>query len=154
MMKRSIIISLIALVVLPAPALACTPNPNPDMRPWKHRVAGSSPMFIGTVVELRGVDGQVWLDPPDCPTPGANSECEAFNYGFATVVFEVEIPVHGITASTFTVDQGFGTDCRLRFDLGQRWLFGGNSNKSPSMYLNQSYDWQQAADARKASGSK
>ena len=65
MMRRSIIVGAMALVALPQAALACTPNPNPDMRPWKDRVAGSSPMFIGTVVELRGADGQVWLDAPD-----------------------------------------------------------------------------------------
>src|SRR6478735_4657217 len=81
MMKRSIIVGAMALVALQQAALACEPNPNPDMRPWKDRVAGSSPMFIGTVVELRGADGQVWLDAPDCPTAAANKECEAFNHG-------------------------------------------------------------------------
>ena len=150
MMRRSIIVGALALVALPPAALACEPNPNPDMRPWKDRVAGSSPMFIGTVVELRGADGQVWRDAPDCPRASASKECEAFNNGSATVVFDVEVPIHGIANSTFTIEQGFGSDCRVRFDLGQRWLFAGNFNESPSMYLNQSYDWQQAAEARKA----
>ena len=149
MMRRSIIVGALALVALPQAALACEPNPNPDMRPWKDRVAGSSPMFIGTVVELRGADGQVWRDAPDCPRARASKECEAFNNGSATVVFDVEVPIHGIADSTFTIEQGFGSDCRVRFDLGQRWLFAGNFNESPSMYLNQSYDWQQAAEARK-----
>ena len=96
MMRRSIIVGAMALVALAQAALACEPNPNPDMRPWKDRVAGSSRMFIGTVVEIRGADGQVWLDAPDCPTASANKECQAFNYGFPTVVFDVEVPIHGI----------------------------------------------------------
>lgn len=108
-------------------------------------------MFIGTVVEIRGADGQVWTDTPECETRGATKECEAFHYGFSTVVFDVEVPISGITEPTFTIEQGHGSDCMVEFRLGQRWLFAGNQNDSPSMYLNESYDWQQAAEARKAS---
>jgi hypothetical protein len=126
------------------PSLGCTPNPDPDLRPWKERVAGSSPMFIGTVVEIRGEDGTVWQVAPECETPGATRECEAFHYGFATVVFEVELAIAGVAEATFTVEQGRGSDCRVEFGLGQRWLYAGNFLESPSMYLNQSYDYEQA----------
>jgi hypothetical protein len=150
MIRHWIALAAFALVALPQAALACTPNPDPDMRPWKDRVAGSSPMFIGTVVEIRGADGQVWLDTPECETRGATKECEAYHYGSGTVVFDVEVPIIGITELTFTIEQGHGSDCMVEFRLGQRWLYAGNLNESPSMYLNESYDWQQAADARKA----
>jgi hypothetical protein len=144
------IVSVLSLALLAQPALACTPNPDPDLRPWAQRVKGANPMFIGTVVEIRGADGQVWLDPPACETAGATPECEAYHYGYpVTVVFEVEVPMNGVTEPTFTVEQGRGSDCRIEFGLGQRWLFAGNFIDSPSMYLNQSYDWDQAAAARK-----
>lgn len=151
-MKPQLTLATLLLAALTPAALACTPNPDPDMRPWKDRVAGSSPMFIGTVVEIRGEGGEVWLDPPVCETPGATKECEAFHYGLPTVVFEVEVPINGISETTFTIEQGRGSDCRIEFGLGQRWVFAGNFNDSPSMYLNESYDWQQAAEARKAAG--
>jgi hypothetical protein len=149
-MKRQLILGVVLLAAMAPPALACTPNPDPDMRPWKDRVAGSSPMFIGTVVEIRGEGGEVWVDPPECETPGATKECEAFHYGLSTVVFEVEMPINGIADTTFTIEQGHGSDCMVEFRLGQRWLYAGNFNDSPSMYLNESYDWEQAAEARKA----
>ena len=44
----------VAVLAMPSAALACTPNPDPDLRPWGERVAGSSPMFVGTVIEIRG----------------------------------------------------------------------------------------------------
>jgi hypothetical protein len=69
------------------------------------------------------------------------------------VVFDVEVPISGITEPTFTVEQGHQTDCRVEFGLGQRWLFAGNFNESPSMYLNQSYDFQQAIE-KAATGSR
>jgi hypothetical protein len=147
-MRRALLA--LGLVVLSQPALACTPNPDPDLRPWKERVAGSSPMFIGTVIEIRGEQGEVWLDPPACETPGATRECEAFNYGLASVVFDVEVPISGVIGPTFTVEQGRGMDCRVEFRLGQRWLYAGNWNESPSMYMNESYDWGQAAATRNA----
>ena len=150
MTKHAIAAGVVLAFLVPQAALACTPNPDPDMRPWKDRVAGSSPMFIGTVVEIQGADGHVWHDPPVCETPGANKECEAYHYGLATVVFEVEVPINGVTEPTFAIEQGHGSDCMVEFRLGQRWLFAGNLNESPSMYLNESYDWQQAAEARKA----
>jgi hypothetical protein len=150
MIKLSVAVP--AMLVLTQTALACSPNPNPDLRPWKERVAGSDPMFIGTVTEIRGADGQVWRAEPRCETRGANKECEAFHYGFATVVFEVEVPINGITGPTFVLEQGRGTDCRIEFGLGQRWLYAGFFIDSPSMYLNQSYDWQQAAEGRKGKG--
>jgi len=147
--KPLAIIAAIAALV-PQAALACTPNPDPDMRPWAQRVSGSNPMFIGTVVEIRGADGQVWLDQPKCETPGATKECEAFHYGYpVTVVFEVEVPINGVSEPTFIVEQGRGSDCRVEFRLGQRWLYAGNQNDSPSMYLNESYDWQQAHPGQK-----
>jgi hypothetical protein len=147
-MSRLVLVAALVLAGTMVPALGCTPNPDPDLRPWKERVAGSSPMFIGTVVEIRGADGQAWRQEPACETRGANEECEAFHYGFVSVVFDVEVPINGITEPTFTVDQGRGSDCRIEFGLGQRWLFAGNFNDSPSMYLNQSYDYEQALKAR------
>jgi len=137
----------LAMVFAATPALACLPNPDPDLRPWKDRVAGSSPMFIGTVIEIRGEDGTVWKVPPKCETTGATKECEAFYFGLATVVFEVEVPINGVTEPTFTVEQGHGMDCRVQFDLGQRWLYAGNFNESPSMYMNESDDYQKAIAA-------
>lgn len=129
----------VVLALSPATALACTPNPNPDLRPWGQRVEGSDPMFIGTVTEIRGADGQVWTEEPKCKTPGQNAECEAFYYGFADVVFTVELPINGDLklGDEFVIDQGHGSDCRVQFGIGQRWLFAGNFNDSPSMYLNQ-----------------
>lgn len=120
-------------------ALACTPNPDPDLRPWGQRVAGSDPMFVGTVVEIRGEGGQVWTQPPTCETPGANPECEAYHRGFADVVFTVELPITGDLklGDAFVVEQGHGSDCMVEFRIGQRWLFAGNLNESPSMYLNE-----------------
>lgn len=147
-MKRLAMVVAVA-ALLPQAALGCSPNPNPDLRPWAQRVAGSNPMFIGTVVEIRGADGQVWIDEPRCETPGASKECDAFYYGFATVVFAVEVPINGLTEPTFTLEQGRGSDCRIEFGLGQRWLYAGQTIDSPSMYLNRSYDWEQAAEARK-----
>lgn len=147
-MKSIIVIA--ALVALPPQAgLACTPNPDPDLRPWKQRVAGSSPMFIGTVIEIRGQNGHVWKVAPECETRGASKECEAFFFGPAIVVFDVEVPIAGVREPTFLIEQGFGTDCRVRFDLGQRWLFAGNMNESPSMYLNESHDYRQRLAAGK-----
>jgi hypothetical protein len=143
-----LVLAALLLVGTMVPALGCTPNPNPDLRPWKERVAGSSPMFVGTVVEIRGANGEVWQEPPECETRGANEECEAFHYGFVTVVFDVEVPISGITEATFTVDQGRGSDCRIEFGFGQRWLYAGNFIDSPSMYLNQSYDYEQAMKGR------
>ena len=149
---RSLILAALLLTGAIVPALGCTPNPNPDLRPWKERVAGSSPMFIGTVMEIRGEDGTVWQVAPECETPGANKECEAFNYGFNEVVFEVELPIAGVTERTFTVEQGHGSDCRIEFRLGQRWLFAGNMLESPSMYLNESEYYEQAIAAMKEAG--
>lgn len=133
-MREALLASMIALC-LPATALACTPNPDPDLRPWAERVAGSSPMFIGTVVEIRGQDGRSWTEPPVCETRGANTDCEAFHYGTSDVVFTVELPIEGELGATFVVEQGHGSDCLLEFGLGQRWLFAGNSNELPSLYL-------------------
>jgi hypothetical protein len=120
-------------------ALACTPNPDPDLRPWGQRVTGSNPMFVGTVVEIRGAGGQVWTEPPTCETPGANAECEAYHWGLADVVFAVELPIIGDLklGDAFVIEQGHGSDCRIEFRIGQRWLFAGNFNESPSMYLNE-----------------
>jgi hypothetical protein len=146
-MSRLVLAALVVSATM-VPALGCSPNPDPDLRPWKERVVGSSPMFIGTVVEIRGADGDVWQVAPECETPGATKECEAFYYGLGTVVFEVELPIAGITEPTFTVEQGRGSDCRLEFGLGQRWLFAGNYLESPSMYLNQSYDYEEAMKGR------
>ena len=142
-MRKEALAVAVLLVNLPQMALACTPNPDPDMRPWKDRVAGSSPMFIGTVVEIRGAGGEVWREPPACETRGATKDCEAYHYGSATVMFEVEVPINGTTEPTFSVEQGHGSDCMVEFGLGQRWLYAGNFNESPSMYLNQSYDFEQ-----------
>ena len=135
-MKRLLLAGLMA-VALPGAALACTPNPDPDMRPWAERVAGSSPMFVGTVTEIRGAEGQVWTTAPVCETPGATKECEAFHYGISDVVFTVELPIAGELGKTFVIEQGHGSDCMVEFGLGQRWLFAGNFNDSPSMYLNE-----------------
>jgi hypothetical protein len=146
MQARSFALALL-LAVVPQVALACTPNPDPDMRPWKERVAGSSPMFIGTVVEIRGAGGEVWHEAPTCETRGATKECEAYHYGSATVVFDIEVPINGVTDPIFTVEQGHGSDCMVEFRLGQRWLFAGNFNESPSMYLNESYDFGEALKA-------
>jgi hypothetical protein len=71
-----------------------------------------------------------------CATRGANPECEAFHYGSGEVVFAVELPIAGDLGKTFVVEQGHGSDCMVEFGLGQRWLFAGNFNESPSMYLN------------------
>lgn len=136
-------IAALVLAAAPQAAIACTPNPDPDLRPWKEKVAGGK-MFIGTVVEIRGEDGTVWTVEPKCETMGATKECEAFFYGMATVVFDVEVPINADYGPTFEVEQGRGMDCRIEFRLGQRWLYIGNFNDSPSMYLNQSYDYEQA----------
>ena len=133
-MLRMFLATVIALS--PVTALACEPNPSPDLRPWAQRVAGSDPMFIGTVAEIRGEDGQVWNKEPVCVTLSATRECEAFHYGFNTVVFAIEVPITGKLGETFEVEQGHGTDCRLEFYLGQRWIFAGNFIDSPSMYIN------------------
>ena len=127
------------LLTLPTAALACTPNPDPDMRPWGHRVSGASPMFIGTVVEIRGKDGQAWTAPPKCEWAEATKECSAFNFGFNEVVFAVELPINGDLklGDAFIVEQGHGSDCMVEFRVGQRWLYAGNLNESPSMYLNE-----------------
>ena len=137
-MTRMLLAGLMALLT-PATALACTPNPDPDLRPWGQRVEGSNPMFIGTVTEIRGADGQVWTTAPTCETRGANPECEAFHYGFADVVFTVELPINGDLklGDSYIIEQGRGSDCRVEFGLGQRWLFAGYFNDSPSMYLNE-----------------
>ncbi len=133
-MRLHLALAVVALA-MPSAALACTPNPDPDLRPWGERVAGSSPMFVGTVTEIRG-GGYVWTVAPTCETRGANKECEAFHYGIGEVVFAVELPIAGELGKTFVVEQGHGSDCMVEFGLGQRWLFAGNFNESPSMYLN------------------
>src|SRR5690349_20218401 len=116
MIRQAIAVAASALVLTQG-ALACTPNPDPDMRPWAQRVAGANPMFIGTVVEIRSENGQAWQEEPKCETMGATKECEAFFYGFATVTFEVEVPINGVSEPTFTIEQGRGTDCRVEFRL-------------------------------------
>jgi hypothetical protein len=127
-------------------ALACSPNPNPDLRPWAERVAGASPLFVGTVTEIRSSLGYVWTVPPKCETPGATPECVEFSDGFNDVVFTVEVPISADVerGDSFVIAQGHGSDCRVEFGLGQRWIYAGNTIESPSMYLNQSYDWEQA----------
>jgi hypothetical protein len=95
-------------------------------------------MFIGTVTEIRGENGEVWTTAPKCKGPGVSAECDAFLYGLATVVFTVELPINGDLklGDSYLIEQGFGSDCRIPFALGQRWLFAGNLIDSPSMYLN------------------
>jgi hypothetical protein len=109
-------------------------------------------MFVGTVMEIRGEDGTVWRREPECGSASATTECEAFNHGLATVVFEVELPIAGVTGTSFSVEQGRGTDCRIEFGLGQRWLFAGNLLESPSMYLNESEYYRQAISESEAAG--
>jgi hypothetical protein len=135
---RALAVAVMVVPALTGAALGCTPNPNPDLRPWGERIAGSDPMFVGTVIEIRGKDGQVWTEEPVCETAGANAECEAFHYGLGEVVFAVELPINGdlVLGDRFVVEQGHGTDCRVQFGLGQRWIYAGNFNESPSMYLN------------------
>ena len=137
-MKHAVLAGLIALA-LPGAALACTPNPDPDLRPWGERVAGAPLMFVGTVTEIRGREGHVWTETPTCETRGANAECEAFHYGFSDVVFTVELPIAGDLklGDAFIVEQGHGSDCMIEFRLGQRWIYVDHFNDSPSMYLNE-----------------
>jgi hypothetical protein len=136
-MRRTLLAGLAALLT-PAAALACTPNPDPDLRPWGQRVAGAPLMFVGTVTEIRGREGHVWTEAPVCETRGANKECEAFHYGLSDVVFTVELPIAGDLklGDSFIVEQGHGSDCMIEFGLGQRWIYVDHFNDSPSMYLN------------------
>lgn len=136
---RRVLIASLAAVAGCGQVLACTPNPDPDVRPWGERIAGSDPMFVGTVVEIRGSGGEVWTEAPTCETRGATPECEAFHYGTGEVVFAVELPIAGDLklGDAFVVEQGHGSDCMVEFRIGQRWLFAGNFNESPSMYLNE-----------------
>jgi hypothetical protein len=126
-----------AFALTPAAALGCMPNPDPDLRPWGERVAGSNPMFIGTVTEIRGQNGEVWTETPKCKT--IDAECEAFHYGLASVVFTVELPINGDLrlGDFYIIEQGRMSDCRIEFRLGQRWLYAGFVLDSPSMYLNE-----------------
>jgi len=136
-MIRTLLAGLFAL--LPAAAFACTPNPDPDLRPWGERVAGAPLMFVGTVTEIRGRDGQVWTATPACETRGATKDCEAFHYGLSDVVFAVELPIAGDLklGDAFVVEQGHGSDCMIEFRIGQRWIYVDDFNDSPSMYLNE-----------------
>lgn len=133
-MLRTTIAAVLAFA--PATTLACEPLPTFDPRPWAERVAGADPLFIGKVVEIRGETGRVWDKEPVCPVLDATPECAAFHYGFNIVVFAIEVPITGKLGERFEVEQGRGTDCRLEFYLGQRWIFAGNSIDSPSMFIN------------------
>lgn len=135
MMKRQLILGILALLVQPQITFACAPPENPDIRPWAERIVGVEPVFVGTVTEIRGTDGQVWTAEPDCPTRRGSAVCQAFWDGFNDVVFSVELPIRGITDKTFVVQQGHGTDCMTEFGLGQRWIYAGNTLDAPSLYL-------------------
>jgi hypothetical protein len=127
------------LVLFPATVLACTPNPDPDLRPWGERVAGAPLMFVGTVTEIRGSEGHVWTETPKCESRESTRECKAFHLGFSDVVFTVELPIAGNLklGDSFVVEQGHGSDCMIEFRPGQRWIYVDHFNDSPSMYLNE-----------------
>lgn len=134
-MKRRAFLGTLALMALPQAAFACEPPVDPDMRPWAERIVGVETVFVGTVTEIRGSEGQVWTAEPECAAGRRVGECEAYWYGFNDVVFTVELPVRGITDKTFIVEQGRGTDCMIEFGIGQRWIYAGNAMDAPSMYL-------------------
>lgn len=136
---HAVMLAAVGALSAPGAALACTQNPNPDLRPWGQRVAGSNPMFVGTVTEIRGEDGEIWTEAPKCKTAASSPACEAFYYSFVNVVFTVELPINGDLrlGDSFVVEQGRMSDCRIEFRIGQRWLFAGNFLESPSMYLNE-----------------
>jgi hypothetical protein len=132
---RRLALALLFSLAAGTPPFACEEGTDP--RPWAEKLAEAPIIFSGSVTELADASGRVLGSPagrcgddPLVPCGMAPSVLSADQ-----VVFAVETPIRGTTGETMLVEQGQVTDCRIAFEIGQRWLFAGTFIGGPSMQL-------------------
>jgi hypothetical protein len=118
-----------------SPALGCMPFPDPPT--WEEWIWASSPIFVGTVIEVKPLAACETL-----PQARQDNVC---------VVLSVDDDIRGGLAATHEVEQytepETSCDRSVPFEIGERWLLVDDSNGYPSERLSGKSEMDIAARA-------